>query len=118
MNSDRPSHNLRGLGLDLARQIDEVCLRFEAEWRLGRQPLIEIYLVEVSDEGQPALRVELEALERELRRSDGTASAAVPGPSTTDGVPTPRSIAHASTMGPAESPTARASDSPPSSVAR
>jgi len=33
--SDQPSNNLEGLDLDLARRIDEVCLRFEADWRLG-----------------------------------------------------------------------------------
>ena len=29
--SDRPSHNLGGLDIDLARRIDEVCRRFEAD---------------------------------------------------------------------------------------
>ena len=33
--SDRPSHNLGGLDIDLARRIDEVCRRFEADWRAG-----------------------------------------------------------------------------------
>ena len=33
--SDRPSHNLDGLDIDLARRIDEVCRRFEADWRRG-----------------------------------------------------------------------------------
>ncbi len=33
--SDRPSHNLDGLDIDLARQIDAVCRRFEADWRAG-----------------------------------------------------------------------------------
>jgi hypothetical protein len=64
--SDRPSHNLDGLDIDLARRIDEVCRRFEADWRQGRQPRIEDYLGDVSQEGRPALRAELEALEREL----------------------------------------------------
>ena len=70
--SDRPSHNLDGLDIDLARRIDEVCRRFEADWREGRQPRIEDYLGDVPDEGRPALRAELEALERELRPSDET----------------------------------------------
>ena len=45
--SDRPSHNLGGLDIDLARRIDEVCRRFEADWRAGRQPRIDDYLVDV-----------------------------------------------------------------------
>ena len=52
--SDRPSHNLGGLDIDLARRIDEVCRRFEADWREGRQPRIEDYLADVPDEGRPA----------------------------------------------------------------
>ncbi len=70
--SDRPSSNLGGLNIDLARQIDEVCRRFEAAWREGRQPRIDDYLVDVLDEGRPALRTELSALERELRQSEQT----------------------------------------------
>ena len=58
--SDRPMQNLDGLDIDLARRIDEVCRRFEADWREGRQPLIEDYLVDVPDDGRPALRAELE----------------------------------------------------------
>ena len=49
--SDRPSHNLDGLDIDLARRIDEVCRRFEADWREGRRPRIEDYLVDVSRRG-------------------------------------------------------------------
>jgi hypothetical protein len=62
---DRPSHNLSGLDIDLARRIDEVCRQFEADSREGRQPRLEDFMGEVPDEGQPALRAELEALERE-----------------------------------------------------
>ena len=64
--SDRPSHNLEGLDIGLARRIDAVCRRFEADWRPGRHPRIEDYLVEVPDEGRPALKAELGGLEREL----------------------------------------------------
>ena len=67
--TDRPSRLLEGLGLDLARRIDADCRRFEADWRQGRHPRIEDYLVEVPDEGRPALKAELEDLERELRQS-------------------------------------------------
>ena len=35
MMTDRPSHNLDGLEIDLARRIDGVCRRFEADWRRG-----------------------------------------------------------------------------------
>ena len=68
--NDRPSHNLDGLDVNLARRIDEVCRRFETEWRQGRQPRIEDFLVDVPHQGLPALRAELEALVRELRQSE------------------------------------------------
>jgi len=70
--SEQPSHNLGGLDIDVARRIDAVCRQFEADWRRGRQPLVEDYLVDVPDEARPALRAELEALERELHRSQET----------------------------------------------
>jgi len=54
------------LDIDMARHMDDVCRRFEAQWRVGRQPRIEDYLVDVSHEGRPALQAELEALEREF----------------------------------------------------
>ena len=68
--SDRPSDNLGGLDIETARRIDEVCRRFEANWREGCRPRVADYLVDVSPEGRPALRAELEALERELRPSE------------------------------------------------
>ena len=37
MMSDRPSDNLGGLDIDLARRIDEVCRRFEADG--AREPV-------------------------------------------------------------------------------
>jgi hypothetical protein len=39
-----PSHNLDGLDIDLARRIDEVCRRFEADWRGRSRPQIDGYL--------------------------------------------------------------------------
>ncbi len=48
--SDRPSHNLEGLDIGLARRIDAVCWRFEADWRQGRHPRIEDFVVDVSEE--------------------------------------------------------------------
>jgi hypothetical protein len=39
--SDRPSHNLGGLDIDLARRIDEVCRQLGADVRERRQPRID-----------------------------------------------------------------------------
>jgi eukaryotic-like serine/threonine-protein kinase len=99
--SDRPSHNLSGLAIDLARRIDEVCRQFEADWREGRRLRTEDYLIDVSHEGRPALRSELEALERELRRSDETVARpdSGPGPAAEPQMGTsPFAIAEAPTM--------------------
>jgi eukaryotic-like serine/threonine-protein kinase len=111
--SDRPSDNLGGLDIDLARRIDEVCRRFEADWRAGRQPRIEDYLVEVSDEGRPALRAELEALECELRHSEETAARPVAVPATAADAE-PRTAPHPSTI--AEAPTLASGTLPTSLV--
>jgi hypothetical protein len=97
--SYRPSHNLDGLDVELTRRIDAVCRRFEADWRAGRRPRIENYLGEVLEEGRPALRAELIALERELRQVDGTIARSEPGP-----------IAEARTIAPASPPTAPIAD--------
>ncbi len=69
--SDRISHDSGGFDIDVARCIDAVCRRYEADWQEGRQSRIDDYLVEVSDERRPALRAELAALERELCQSEG-----------------------------------------------
>ncbi len=108
--TDRPSHNLDGMEIDLARRIDEVCRRFEVEWREGRQPRIDDYLVDVPDEGRPALRSELEALEREWHPSDDTVARPEAGPPT---APEPQTAPNPSTI--AEAPTI-APGPPPSSV--
>ena len=71
---DRPDPSFDDLDLDLARRIDVICRRFEADWREGRQPCIEQYMDELPEEGQPALRAEMEALERELRQSEEAAA--------------------------------------------
>jgi WD40 repeat protein len=70
--------NLDGMNLDLARLIDAVCRRFEADFRGGKQPLREDYLADVPDEGRPALRAELEALERALRQAQRCAETVAP----------------------------------------
>lgn len=108
MMIDRPSHNLDGLEIDLARRIDGVCRRFEADWRAGRQPRIEDYLDVVPGEGHVALRAELEALQRELRPSEETVARAEAGPSTDAEprmAPNLSTIAEASTIAPGPKPT-------------
>jgi WD40 repeat protein len=92
--SERPSHNLSGLDIDLARWIDAVCRRYEADWRAGVRPPFDTYLAEVPDEARPALRAELETLERELRQADETVTRGEPA-----------AAAEAPTMAPAEPPT-------------
>ncbi len=64
--NEKPSHVPGGLDIDLARGIDAMCRRFEADWRAGRHPRIEDYLSDFGPEGRAALRAELEALSREL----------------------------------------------------
>ena len=106
--SDRPSHNLDGLDVDLTRRIDEICLRFEADWRDGRQPRIDDYLVDVSHEGRPALRAELETLEGELRQSKETVARPDSGPATApeaEMVPNLSTIAESPTIAPRPPPT-------------
>ncbi len=70
--SDRPSDNPGELDIDIARRIDAICRRFETDWREGRRPRVEDLLDDVPADIRPALRAELEALERELRQSDET----------------------------------------------
>jgi hypothetical protein len=108
--SERPSENLGGMEIDLARRIDEVCRRFEVELREGRRPSVEDYAVEISDEARPALRAELEALERELRPLDEKVARPASVPPT---APEPPTALNPSTV--AEQPTI-APGPPPSSV--
>ncbi len=108
MMNDRPSHNLDGLDIHLARRIDELCRRFEADWREGRQPRIEDYLADVSQEGRTALRAELEALERELRPTDQTIACVHAGSSRApepQQEPTSTTIAETPTIAPGPPPT-------------
>ncbi|MFI5459465.1 MAG: protein kinase [Isosphaerales bacterium] len=117
--SDRPSQDLDGLDIDLARRIHEVCRRFEAGWREGRQPRIQDYLIDVSHESRPALRAELEALERELRRSDETVARPESGPRTApepQAAPNPATIAETPTIAPGSLPTTPILGAAPSSV--
>jgi WD40 repeat protein len=66
------------LDVELMRQIDAVCRRFEADWRAGPRPPVDSYLAEVPDEARPGLRGELESLERELRHSEETVARGEP----------------------------------------
>ncbi len=104
--SERPSQNLDGLDIDLAHRIDDICRRFEAEWRDGHRPRVADYLVHVPEEGRPALRAELEALECELSRSDETSDPGA-GSSTAHEAPPPPALADAPTIAPADAATAR-----------
>jgi tRNA A-37 threonylcarbamoyl transferase component Bud32 len=54
-----------------ARQVDEVCRRFEAAWKAGRRPRIEEFLEEVPAPRRPALVRELVGLEIDYRRLAG-----------------------------------------------
>jgi hypothetical protein len=82
------------LDVELIRQIDVVCRRFEADWRAGARPPFDSYLAEVPDQARSALRVELEAMERELQQSEEAVSRREPS-----------TESEAATMAPAESPT-------------
>ena len=68
--SERQAQEAGHPEIDMARRIDAVCRRFEADWRDGRRARVDDYLGDVPDEGRAALLAELEALERELRRPD------------------------------------------------
>jgi eukaryotic-like serine/threonine-protein kinase len=66
------SDRLAGVNTELARRIDVVCRRFEADRRAGSEWPIDGYLNDISEDGRIALETELEALERELRQTDET----------------------------------------------
>ena len=69
--SHRTSDNLGGLDIDLARRIDEICRRFEADWRSGHQPRIEEYFGEFTGDARASLAAELEAVQAELQQPTG-----------------------------------------------
>jgi hypothetical protein len=83
--------------IQLARQVDAICRRFEADWRASRRPVIGDYLGEVSDEGRLALRAELEALDGELRQASGKGAGSTGTP--------PSTVAVAATIAPVSPPT-------------
>src|SRR5690349_8457760 len=57
----------QALPLELARQLDSICDRFEDVWLAGTSPRIEDFLAEVSEENQPVLLRELLALQLDHR---------------------------------------------------
>ena len=69
--SHRTSDNLGRLDIDLARRIDEICRRFEADWRAGQQPRVEEYFGEFTGDARAALATELEAMQSELQQAAG-----------------------------------------------
>jgi eukaryotic-like serine/threonine-protein kinase len=93
--SERPSDNLDGLDIDLARRIDAACRRFKADWRAGKSRAIGDFLGEVPEQGRRALEAELVALEDELRQADETMTRPESGP-----------IAETPTIAPSSPPTA------------
>jgi WD40 repeat protein/predicted Ser/Thr protein kinase len=57
--------------------VDEICLRFEVEWRAGRRPLLEAFLADASGSVRQELLVALLAIELGYRCRHGEALAAV-----------------------------------------
>ena len=106
--SDQYRQNLGDFDIEIARRIDAACRRFEADWRGGRRRRVEDYVDDgLGDDIRPALRSELEALERELRMSDETVSRSEAGSATATGqpaAPPPRSrknrLLHREQLGP------------------
>src|SRR5271166_5065191 len=90
--SDAHPHDPKATNVALARQVDAICRKFEADWRARRRTLICDYLGEVAEEGRPILRAELEALESELRQADA-ATTLPPASSTTSPIPDTASLA-------------------------
>ncbi len=109
--SEQTDPNLDDLELALARRIDAVCRRFEADWREGRRAVVDSYLDQVPKDGRAILRQELDALERELRSIDETGehhdagAATIPKPH----APSP-AVSEALTISPGIAPTRRVPD--------
>jgi hypothetical protein len=85
--SERPSDSLGGPDTDLARRIDVICRRFEADWRAGKKPVIDAYLAELPEAVRMVLLAELVALERELRETGATRPRPAARPSASAGSP-------------------------------
>src|SRR5262245_46731133 len=59
------------LSLDLERQLDQICNRFEAEWKAGEQPRIDDFLNDWPHERRTHLFHELISLDIHYRSSHG-----------------------------------------------
>src|SRR5262245_33960113 len=59
------------LSLPTQREIDAVCMRFEAAWLAGQRPRIEDHLGQASEPARPALLGELLRMELEYRGRNG-----------------------------------------------
>jgi hypothetical protein len=92
--SDAHPHDQEAPEVALARHVDAICRRFEADWRAGRIPAISDYLGKIAEEGQRVLRAELEALASELHHAGGAAGGREPG-----------SVSEAATIAPTDFPT-------------
>jgi tetratricopeptide (TPR) repeat protein len=106
--SERSHRNLGNLDVELARRIDVICRRFEADWRAGGRPRIEGALAQIPAEARPALRAELEALQRELRQSEETVARPEAGSALADRSPPmspPSTAPEAPTLAPGPAPT-------------
>src|SRR5262245_15686733 len=70
-----PGDETRPLPLSLARQVDEVCWRFEVAWKAtaagGEPPQLEAYLAEVAEPARAVLLRELLQVEAHHRRQAG-----------------------------------------------
>jgi hypothetical protein len=95
--NDQLRSGLDRLDINLARRIDKICRRFEADWRAGRRPASGDYLGEVPHEGRSVLLEELEAVECELREAGKERPRTEFTPSTT--------VAEAAIIVPASQPT-------------
>jgi WD40 repeat protein len=69
--SERAPPDAGPLPLPLARQVDEICDRFEDAWVEGRRPRIEEYLPDAPEPARPALLRELLHIELEQRHRGG-----------------------------------------------
>ncbi len=102
MSEQTDFSNVDALDLEMARRIDAVCRRFEADWRAGIHSPVDGYLDDVPEEARAALRAELETLKYELRPSRETGALPEAGIAA---VPRPSTIAETPTMAPGTPPT-------------
>jgi len=64
------------VSIDMARQMDSICQRFETEWLAGKRPWIEAFVLQAESVDRAPLLGELVRLEAGLRHDQGEAVAA------------------------------------------